>query len=373
MARTETRRAVLGASAAVAGFSLAPAAFAAPERGPGKGPWKHDKPQAHGLNSAALDKAADQLAAAGERQGLVVIRHGVLVYERYWANAWAKATPEWRNVSFSSAKSWHSTMTGLAITQGNLKVDNLIAKWHPETESGFRPGVTLRHLLTMSTGGTLEQKPPSLVPKKLADMTPPGPGFEYTHRAAPPAGAPAGYAVTLEPGKLFYYDGAAVDHLSDVVAGAVGQGTHKYIMDGIVAPLGCEAFNYQPEGIDHKGNIRIGGSIQLSCRDMARLGQLYLNGGRWAGKQLIAPSYIRQAISPSQLAHHYGFLWWLNGTGRTPSAPKSMYMANGARGQFCFVLPEHDMVIATMGFGEQQLATEDAWKTLAPILPKVAA
>ena len=49
----------------------------------------------HGLSRAKLDSAADQLGAAGERQGLVVIRHGQLVFERYWANAWAKAVPEW--------------------------------------------------------------------------------------------------------------------------------------------------------------------------------------------------------------------------------------------------------------------------------------
>ena len=102
---------------------------------------------------------------------------------------------------------------------------------------------------------------------------------------------------------------------------------------------------------------------------MARLGQLYLNRGRWAGKQLIDASYIDAAISPSQLNPAYGYLWWLNGAGRTAAAPRSMYFAAGARGQFCFTLPEHDMVIATMGFGAAQLSADAAWDALRDVLP----
>jgi CubicO group peptidase (beta-lactamase class C family) len=139
----------------------------------------------------------------------------------------------------------------------------------------------------------------------------------------------------------------------------------------VVAPLGCENFSYQPEGVDKNDNVRIGGSILISCRDLARLGQLYLNEGRWGGQQLIANTYIREAISPSKLNAGYGYLWWLNGAGRVPAAPRSMYYAAGARGQFCFVLPQHDTVIATMGYGATQLSADAAWAALAAVLPVV--
>jgi CubicO group peptidase (beta-lactamase class C family) len=98
-------------------------------------------------------------------------------------------------------------------------------------------------------------------------------------------------------------------------------------------------------------------------------GQLYLNGGRWAGQQLIDAAYIHDAISPSALNPAYGYLWWLNTTGRTAAAPRSMYFAAGARGQFCFTLPEQDMVIATMGFGAAQLSADAAWDVLRQVLP----
>lgn len=341
------------------------------EQGPGKAAWTHGKPEDHGLSTTALDKAAAELASRGERQGLVVIRDGVLVYERYWANAWAKAVPEWRNVSFSSGKSWGSTMVGHAYTNGLLKLDDLASKYHPSQVSGLKPETTIRHMLTMSSGGTLNVKPSSVRPKRLDDKSPPGKGSEYEWQKIGETGSPPGYGISIAPGTTFYYDGAVADHLADVINAASGISSHRYMMERVVAPLGCENFNYQPEGIDHNDNVRLGGSIQLSCRDMARLGQLYLNKGRWNGRQLVAADYIAQATSPSPLNPAYGYLWWLNGTGRTPSAPRSMFMANGARGQFCFVLPQHNMVIATMGFGEQQLPTEDAWKALAPTLPKV--
>jgi CubicO group peptidase (beta-lactamase class C family) len=367
-----TRRTLLASAAASTALS---ACISFPDNpispGPGRAAWKRSTPGAHGLSQSALDTAATQLSAAGERQGLVVIRHGELVYEKYWANAWARAEPSWKNVTFSAGKSWGATMVGRAATQGKLMVDDLASKYHPSAVSGLKPQTTIRHLLTMSSGGTMNMKPSSKPPKKLDDATPPGPGVEYEWYKEAEKGTPPGYGLTIQPGEQFFYDGAPADHLADIVAKAVGRSSHRYMLEEVVAPLGCENFSYQPEGVDKNDNVRIGGSILISCRDLARLGQLYLNEGRWGGQQLIANTYIREAISPSKLNAGYGYLWWLNGAGRVPAAPRSMYYAAGARGQFCFVLPQHDTVIATMGYGATQLSADAAWAALAAVLPVV--
>jgi len=343
-------------------------ASAKPARGPGAGPWAVTTPQAVGLSPPALDRAAEALAAGGERQGLVVVRGGRLVYERYWANPWHRATPDWRNVSFSSGKSWGSAMVGRAVTQGLLALDDLTARYHPTAISGLRPETTVRHLLTMTSGGTRVVKPSSKPPRRLDDPSPPGPGVEYVRQPVGEPGSPPGYGQSIPAGTQFYYDGAAADHLADIVAAASGRTSLRYMMEEVVAPLGCEAFNYQPEGIDAAGNIRIGGSIELSCRDMARLGQLYLDKGVWGGRRLIAEAYIGAATSPSPLNPSYGFLWWLNTEGEVVSAPRDMVFAAGARGQFCFVCPRQDLVVATMGFGAAQLSAQQAWAALAPAL-----
>lgn len=303
---------------------------------------------------------------------MVVIRHGQLVYEKYWANAWAKATPEWKNVSFSSGKSWGSTMVGRAVTLGKIGVDDLVTKYQPADVTGFRPQTTIKHLLTMSTGGTSIRKPSSVPPRKLSDTSPPGPGAEYKKYETPQTDrSPPGYGVTIAPGELYYYDGVPADHLADIVSIAMGKSSHRFMVEDIAGALGCENFSYQPEGVDHNDNVRIGGSILISCRDMARLGQLYLNKGSWTGRQFIDANYIHDAISPSKLNGGYGYLWWPNREGRIAAAPKSMFYAAGARGQFCFTLPEHDMVVSTMGYGEKQLSADDAWTALGPALPAI--
>ncbi|NQE61343.1 serine hydrolase [Caulobacter sp. RHG1] len=365
--RPDRRALLISATLAATGLSALPAWSAAP-RGPGRGPWGIAKPESAGLSTKALDQAADILGTAGERQGLVIIRGGRLVYERYWANAWHEARPDWRNVSFSSGKSWGATLVGRAYTQGLLGLDDLTTRYHPAAVSGLRPETTIRHLLTMTSGGTLVVKPSSKPPRRLDDPALPGPGVEYARQAEGEPGSPPGYGRDIPAGARFYYDGAAADHLADIVASATGRTSLRYMMDEVVAPLGCETFRYQPEGVDAAGQIRIGGSIELSCRDMARLGQLYLDRGVWGGKRLIAEDYIVAAGAPSPLNPSYGFLWWLNTQGRVPKAPKDMIFAAGARGQFCFVCPDQDLVVATMGFGAAQLSAEQAWAALAPAL-----
>ncbi|MEW5688138.1 MAG: serine hydrolase [Pseudomonadota bacterium] len=342
-----------------------------PAAGPGRAAWSAAEPASQGLSSAALRQAADALAVRGERQGLVVVRHGRLAFEAYWRNAWHLDRPDWPNVSFSSGKSWGATMIGRAVTEGRLRTSDLMARYHPAATSGLKPETTIEHVLTMTSGGTLNVKPSSRPPRKLDDPGPPGPAMEYAWQPEGERGSPPGYGRTIAPGSTFYYDGAPADHLADVTAAATGMTSHRYMMEHVVAPLGCEVFRYQPEGVDRAGNIRIGGSILLSCRDMARLGQLYLNRGRWGSAQLVEADYITRALTPSPLNASYGYLWWLNGEGRVASAPRDMAFAAGARGQFCFVLPAHDMVVATMGFGEAQLSAEQAWQALAPILPRV--
>jgi CubicO group peptidase (beta-lactamase class C family) len=368
-----TRRRLLSTGTAVMGGALlsTPSLAASATPGPGRGPWQHMDPASVGLSAQALDKAATRIAAEGERQGLVVIRHGQLAFERYWANDWARAVPEWQNVSFSSGKSWGSTMVGRAVTEGWLKVDDLASKYHPAEVSGLKPQTTIKHLLTMSSGGTLNMKPSSTRPKKLSDNSPPGPGAEYQWYDEAEAGTPPGYGITMMPGDAFFYDGVPADHLADIIASATGKSSHRYMLEDVVAPLGCENFSYQPEGVDHNDNVRIGGSVLMSCRDLARLGQLYLNGGRWEGQQFIDAEYISAAISSSELNPGYGYLWWLNYAGRISNGPTNMYYAAGARGQFCFVLPDYDMVIATMGFGEEALSTEEAWAAFGSILPEL--
>lgn len=341
-------------------------------KGPGAGPWSFGAPEEHGLDSAQLKAAAEEIGKLGGRQGIVFVRDGVIVYEEYWTNDFHLATPTQRNVSFSAAKSWGSSMVGVAVAEGLIQVNDLASKYHSPEKSGLHPDVTIKHLLTMSSGGTFVRKPSSIAPRRLDDSRPPGKGINYTYATEPEKPTdPEGYGKTLLPGTRFHYDGVPADHLADILANASGMSSHAYRTKFLLEPLGVEEFAYQPEGIDDNGNIRIGGSISLSVRDMARLGQLWLNKGYWGGKQLIDVEYIEAGTSPSELNPGYGYLWWLNGAGRIAEAPKDMFYAGGAFGQYAFVMPEQNMVIATMGFDRKgpRADTSSVWKLLDDVLP----
>lgn len=362
-----SRRQMLGG---IALASLIPLGGCASLRQAPTADWLPGRPADFGLDPAKLDIAATAIGAKEERQGLVIVRDSRLLFERYWANAYHRAEPTWRNVSFSAGKSWGSTMIGRAVTQGHLRVDDLVSRYVPAEQMGFRPQTTIRHLLTMSTGGTLVTKPSSKPPRRLDDDSPPGPPDEYRRAQghSEERGAPEGYGISIEPGSRFFYDGAASDHLAEIVSAATGMASYDYMKREVLAPMGCQHTDYQPEGVDSNRDIRIGGSMLISCRDLARLGQLYLDGGRWNGEAFIDPEYIRQAIASSPRNPDYGFLWILNRSGRTAKAPRSMYYAAGARGQYCFVLPEQRIVVSTMGFGKETLNPDEAWDALAPAL-----
>lgn len=339
--------------------------------GPGRAAWDSARPEDHGLSSAQLQASASAVGKIAGRQGLVVVKNGYIVYEQYWANAYQEATPSFRNVSFSAAKSWGSAAVGRAVTQGLFEIDDLVETYHPVKESGLRPGTTIRHLLTMSSGGTLIHKPSSVRPARLSDRDR-GPrlrGAGYRKAQEPESGTPPGYGTTLPPGHTYYYDGVPADHLSNVIASAADQPSLEYIWRNLLEPLGVESFRFQPEGIDPDGNVRIGGSIELSVRDLARLGQLWLNKGMWGGKQLIDAGYVEQSVSPSRLNPDYGFLWWLSG--RLDGAPESLFFASGAFGQLLFVLPEQNMVIATMGFSgppRPSSPVQPIWDAVSPLV-----
>ena len=94
------------------------------------------------------------------------------------------------------------------------------------------------------------------------------------------------------------------------------------------------------------GGTRWGGGVWISTHDMARFGLLWLRNGKWGNRQIVPPSYIKQALSPSPDGPDYGLLWWLN-TKQTgfPGSPGDAFAARGQGGNFIFVSPSHDLVV----------------------------
>ena len=94
------------------------------------------------------------------------------------------------------------------------------------------------------------------------------------------------------------------------------------------------------------GGTRWGGGMWISSEDMARFGLLWLRGGKWGDRQIVSPSYVKMATTPSAHGPDYGFLWWLNTTGKEwPGSPTAAFEARGNGGNIIFVDPPHDLVV----------------------------
>ena len=306
-------------------------------------------PEAQGVSSAALlqflEEAEQKINAL---HSVMMVRHGQVIMEGWWA-PYAAGDP---HELYSLSKSFTSTAVGLAVADGKLSVDDPVLGFFPE-EAPAKPSVNLRamrerDLLTMSTGHHSE------------DLQ----GFSYTTEESVVKRFLA-LPVAHKPGTLFVYNTAATYVLSAIVQKATGRTILDYLRPRLFEPLGIA----DPTWEASKQGVSMGGfGLSIRTEDIARFGQLYLQRGRWEGKQLMPASWVDSATSrwmsngsspTSDWDQGYGFQFWRCRNGA--------YRGDGAHGQNCIVLPQHDAVIAiTAGTRDLQGVLNVVWAKLLP-------
>ncbi len=328
---------VLGLSTA-AGFTLA-------DNAPGALP--RSTPEAQGIASnAILDfiQAAEQQIDA--LHSFMLVRHGHVVAEGWWAPYAAPSPHE----LYSLSKSFTSTAIGLAAAEGKLSLDDTILSFFPDDApadpSANLKAMRIRDLLRMSTGH--EQEPPTgkdqVCPK--------------TFLAQP---------VPFKPGTRFLYNTAATFMLSAIVQKATGQTALDYLKPRLFAPLGIA----DPTWETNFQGISLGGyGLSVRTEDIARFGQLYLQKGKWQGKQILPAAWVEAATAlqtangsnpNSDWDQGYGFQFW--------RCRHGAYRGDGAFGQYCLVMPEQDAVIAiTSGVRDMQAVLNLVWDKLLPAM-----
>ena len=310
--------------------------------------WPTGSPKDQDIDPAGLAAAA-RIAAAHKSYCLLVIRHGVLVDEHYWNGADATtAKPSW-----SIAKSYTSTLVGIAIDRGELgSLDDSVARYVPEWKGTPSAAITLRHLVSMTSGLRWS------VTQDYVDLTLARDETQFALQQP----------LTDPPGSKWTYDNGGVQVLERVFRNATGRTIERYAQQHLWSKLGMKA----SWAHDAAGNPTTYANVLASCRDHARLGYLYLHGGRWAGETVLSAGYVAAATTPSQTMNRaYGYLWWLNGgtpaedammqpwPGQmVPFAPPDLYAARGFGNQFIDVIPSLDLVVVR--FGIDPLADGDA-------------
>ena len=258
--------------------------------GPGRGAWQVGKPEHFGMDSAQLEAAAKEVGTrAPHRYCLAVIKDGVIVHESYYSNTSSSVYE-----SDSLGKTITAAMVSAAIEQGLVDLDVPIAQYGVTPGANWSvsgvdyfPEVTLRHLLAQASG----------------------------------------YG-TLKPGTKMTYDSDQyIQHISYAITAAAkksgkARNALEFASSEFATALGIpDLYTYDGTGED----ISAGGGQMVSCRDVARVGQLIINRGKWrdaSGQpyQLGQAAYMDEMLQPAYpgTIDGYGFLTWLNTDMRAP-------------------------------------------------------
>jgi CubicO group peptidase (beta-lactamase class C family) len=302
-------------------------------------------PEAQGVSSSAVlafIEAADKNINA--LNSIMLLRHGHVIAEGWWA----PYTPESPHSLYSLSKSFTATAVGLAVSEGKLSLDDEVLKFFPE-DAPLQPSNNLKamrvsDLLRMSTGHQTE--PP---------RTPDQPWTRTFLR----------YPVPFKPGTHFLYNTSATYMLSAIIQKATGKTLLEYLHPRLFEPLGIEhpTWETSPQGISTGGY-----GLSIRTRDIASFGQLYLQKGKWQGKQLVPEAWVEAATArqtsngsnpKSDWDQGYGYQFWRCRNGA--------YRGDGAFGQYCIVFPEQDAVLAiTGGVKDMQAVMNLVWDNLLP-------
>ena len=266
--------------------------------------------------------------------GLLVITDGRVVLERYTQGH--SADIRW--TSFSVAKSVTSLLYGAAIQDGHIKsLDDPVTKYTPVVVGSSYDGVTLRHLLQMSSGVAWTENPadPASDVSQLARLNAEG-GFaaQLAYLGKRPRLHP--------PGQVFNYNTAETDLAASILRGATGRTLSDYLSEKLWKPFGMQADGYwvTMRGSDLE---RGGCCISATLRDYGRIGLLALRGGvTESGTRLLPERWMEEATRPSPGSKGYGYYWWLRPNGR--------YYASGSFGQHIEIAPAERTVVAIQSY-----------------------
>ncbi len=242
----------------------------------------------------------------------------------------------------SVSKSFTSAVIGIAVDRGEIKdVDEKILGFFPqfasENKEESRTRISIENLLTMRSGTAYQERGSNSPHSRLNRLSR---GWDSFYIRQP---------MVSEPGTKFLYDSGGVIFLSAILKQQTGIHADEYAAKTLFPALGIEQWEWFK---NRDGHPHTGGGLDLLPRDMAKLGQLYLQGGMWNGQQVISEEWVKASIqkhvSWDLKKDHtlgYGYLWWLLEPDPAGPGTEYVYAAMGFRGQYIFVVPEHDLVV----------------------------
>jgi CubicO group peptidase (beta-lactamase class C family) len=299
-----------------------------------------------GIDTARLDQAFEYASRTSQHGGLLVVRHGYLVYERYYGKGNREANPAMASVG----KAYTSIACGIMLKEKRDKIplgldqevfnDRYLPEALPLSDPR-KAGIKLGHLLAMSSG-----------------MTDGGQGFQ-NGEVRPTKAAPRDPALSQDqsalrgamwcgPGEGYTYSSQSSHVASIVLRHLVGMEMQQYLNEKLAKPMGWGRWGYATGGkLEHTPG---GGNIAVRSTDALRFGYLLLHGGRWGKQQLVPADYVALCSRPSPYNSHspFSLQFEVNQDGHVAGAPRDAWFKSGAGGFGIVVIPSLDMVIYKM-------------------------
>jgi CubicO group peptidase (beta-lactamase class C family) len=308
--------------------------------------WQSSTPEEQGLDSTLILQMFQEIQDKNiDIHSVLVVRNGYLVTEAYFD----PYTQNTKHPVYSVTKSVLSILTGIAMHEGHIdRADQNVLDFFPEiaanvTDENVRD-LTIEHLLTMSAGyNTTTTLPAELLHQKDDSFDTVDHILTYN-------------SILQKPGTTFFYDSGLPHLMSAIIQETTGISTLEYAQEELFGPLGITGVTWEtdPRGIP-LGNT----GLMLSSRDMAKLGYLYLNHGKWNDEQIVPARWVDQSttkhIETKGLMNEaeddgYGYFWWIY--------PYGGYSAHGFGGQYIFVVPKLNLVaVFTSGLADPDFPT----------------
>ncbi|MHA6193276.1 serine hydrolase domain-containing protein [Pseudomonas wadenswilerensis] len=288
------------------------------------------------LQTYAFPPRNDQTREGIRTDALLIIQDGRIVFEHYSA----PTNTDTPHLTWSISKSVLATVLGVAYGEGRFKLDDPAAKFYPPMQA--HPQVRIQDLLHWASGLDW-QEDYEYAPLKSSVVA-----MLYTSGRDDMAGFTAAHGVAAAPGQRFLYSCGDSNVLSAALRQMVGAEAYaNYPWQALFEPLGIRHAVWER---DAQGTFVGSSYLYMTARELAQIGQLMLDDGRWQGRQLLPAEWVKfnrqpfdSPVEPGEAMP--GGHWWLNHANAWPDAPADTFAALGHWGQALYVIPRQRLVI----------------------------
>jgi len=314
-------------------------------------------PESVGIPSGAVERLVDKLQSSIEPHGLMIMRHGKVCAEGYWAPYAAGI----RHGLQSHSKTYVATAIGIAYTEGKLKLDDKVIDFFkdkiPANPSENLKKLTIHDVLCMGNG--MDDQP------RITET------WIQDYFAEP---------VVHTPGTVFMYNNIGSTILAAIIKRATGLGMKDYLKPRLFDKIGINSENlrwiFTVDGYECGA-----GGLFATVEDNLRLMKLYADGGVWDGERILAQDYVERATTKQNDQNTaaprysygpdikdnlagYGYQIWM-------CQPKGSYRADGAFGQFTIVIPEKDMLVSITESAHNPIETQNTLNVIWDMLDEI--